>query len=646
MRLRNWSPITGFFGLRERETAAKAMAEAAARRPPVERRASMRKPLILFALAAIVLGVLFGCSSVDDKPAMIITDKDGVVEPRITTVGYVNERMARVPVDMLPEATGDEGKREFMEDIIRKEILVVYGIKLGVLEDYRLPGALEHFENNKAEEMLRQELIADPAQVTPQEVEDYYAVREDNFQLQEIIVSTEEEALEVYRRVTEGGEDFGRVAMEVSRGATAQDGGRMQVNAWMSFHPLVREAIWNLEKDDVTEPFLVGYSWDIYKVMSRKDPPEMKPLEGAHLQGISVEAKNFKKTLREYYLFVEWNERANITYNDEAMDLAGTRIDEAEARDTAERGEPETIEERMAAQLARYVPEFTEEEGAMLFASYNIKGDPKEITLADLVVMIEEAQKGTTPKNGRRINIEGFIKQYVQRETIQAEIEDRGYRNTPEMAEYLDTRKEEFIIDITYDMEVVQNVEEPTGEEIREFYRSRLDKYVEPMGVDVQMLIVATEGQANRIKQRLDAGETTFTEMVKTHSIESWSRAKDGIVQKYRVGEDRLSFLQDVAFDLEIGELSDPVRAPGGYALVKVLASYPERQMSFSEVSSVVKQSVIGKKREALLTALLDNAREAVDIEFVEDNFQYITEPADALKEKTGDSQADAEHDH
>jgi parvulin-like peptidyl-prolyl isomerase len=599
----------------------------------------MRRPLILFALAAIAVGVLVGCSSVDDKPAMIVTDKDGVVEPRVTTVGYVNERMARVPANMLPETGGDEGKREFMEDIIRKEILVIYGIKLGVLEDERLPGALEHFEDTKAEEMLREEVIVGPAQVSPQEVEDYYAVREDLFQLQEIIVSTEEEAMEVYRRVTEGEEDFGRVAMEVSRGSTAQDGGRMQVTQWMSLHPLVREAVWNLDKDDITEPFMVGYSWDVYKVVSRKDPPEMKPLEGAHLQGISVEAKNFRKTLLEYYIFTEWDERANITYNDDAMDLAGTRIDEAAVRDQEERGEPETIDDRIAAQLARYVPEFTEEEGAMLFASYNIMGDPREITLADLVVLIENAQKGTTPKNGKRINIEGFIKKHVQEETIQAEIADRGYRDTPEMAEYLDTRTEEFIIDITYDREVVQNVEEPTGQEIRDFYRSRLDKYVEPMGIDVQMLIVATEGQANRIKQRLDAGETTFTEMVKTHSIESWSKAKDGIVQKYRVGEDRLSFLQDVAFDLEIGEVSDPVRAPGGYALVKVLASYPERQMAFSEVSSVVEQSVIGTKREALLTALLDRAREGVEVDFVEENFQYITEPADALKEKTGGSQ-------
>jgi hypothetical protein len=103
----------------------------------------------------------------------------------------------------------------------------------------------------------------------------------------------------------------------------------------------------------------------------------------------------------------------------------------------------------------------------------------------------------------------------------------------------------------------------------------------------------------------------------------------------YRQGERRLDYLQGVVFDLDIGEIGGPVRAPGGYALAKVLAQYPERQMTFDEVGGVVKQSVIATKREALLTALLEDARNTVTVEFVEENFQYVKDPAEVLKEKT-----------
>jgi len=173
------------------------------------------------------------------------------------------------------------------------------------------------------------------------------------------------------------------------------------------------------------------------------------------------------------------------------------------------------------------------------------------------------------------------------------------------------------------------------GQEIRDYYRSNLETFIEPAGVDVQQLIVATEAQANRILQRVESGEATFTSMVQTHSIDTWSKAKDGVIPTYRQGERRLDYLQGVVFDLEIGEIGGPVRAPGGYALAKVLEKYPERQMTFDEVAGVVKQSVISTKREALLTALLEDARNTVTVEFIEENFKYIKDPAEVLKEKT-----------
>jgi parvulin-like peptidyl-prolyl isomerase len=134
------------------------------------------------------------------------------------------------------------------------------------------------------------------------------------------------------------------------------------------------------------------------------------------------------------------------------------------------------------------------------------------------------------------------------------------------------------------------------------------------------------------------SGEATFTNLVKTHSIDEWSKAKDGIIEKYHQGERRLDYLQGVAFDLEIGDVSEPVRAPGGYALVKVLAKYPSRQMSFDEVAQVVRQSVISTKREALLTGLLEDARNTVTVDYVDENFQYIKDPAEVLKEKMSGS--------
>jgi len=594
----------------------------------------MRKFTTIFVLTVVVAALAAGCSSVEDKPVIILTDNEGVVEPREVTVGYVNERLDRVPAEMVPDVPGDEGKRQFMDDVIRKELLVIYGTKLGALDDYRYEGAIEHFENTKAEELLKEELIVGPAQVTPEQVEDYYEVRDDLFQLQEITTMDEDLANDAHRRVTEGGEDFGRVAVEVSTGGTAQDEGRMPVTTWTDLHPLTRVEVRYLEKDGITPVHRIGATYFIYRVVSRKDAPNLKPLEGSHLTGISAEARNFNRNMLEYYVFTEWNESANAVFPDDAMDLCGTKIDQA-AFEAIPQTEAATSEENISRARIAVIPEFTDEEKDMVLVTYNIFGDEKVVTLADFAQMCEELPGIETIKTGDRARIEGFIKRMIQRESIEAKILEGGYRDTPEMKDYLEQRTEEFIIDITYDREVVQKVDEPTGQEIRDYYRSNLERFDEPVGVDVQQLIVSTEAQANRILQRVQSGEATFTDMVKTHSTDEWSKAKDGMIPKYRQGERRLDYLQGVAFDLEIGEISEAVRAPGGYALVKVLAKYPSRQMTFDEVGGVVKQSVVSTKREALLTALLENARNSVTIEFIEENFQYIKDPVEVLKEKT-----------
>ena len=535
---------------------------------------------------------------------------------------------------MVPDIPGDEGKRQFMDDVIRKELLVIYGIRLGILNDDRLAGALKHFEDSRAEELLREKLIVAPAQVTPEEVEDYYAVRDDLFQLQEISTMDEDVANDAYRRVTEGGEDFGRVVVDASTAGTAQDEGRMPVAVWTDLHPLTRIEVRYLETGAITPAHKIGATYYIYKLLSRKDPPDLKPLEGSHLTGISAEARNFKRNMLEYYLFTEWDELSNAVYVDDSIDLCGTKIDEA-ALEAIPQEEAATSEENMKRARIAVIPEFTDEEAEMVLLTYNIFGDERVVTLGDYVRMCEEVPGIETVKTGDRVRIESFMKRKIQRESIEAKIQERGYRDSQEMKDFLEQRTEEFIIDITYDQEVVKKVDEPMGQEIRDYYRSNLERFVEPVGVDVQQLIVSTEAQANRILQRVQSGEATFTDMVRTLSIDTWSKAKDGVIPTYRKGERRLDYLQEVAFDLGIGEIGGPVRAPGGYALVKVLAQYPERQMAFDEVGAMVKQSVINTKREALLTALLEDARNTVTVEFIEENFQYIKDPAEVLKEKT-----------
>ncbi len=593
------------------------------------------KRIVMLALVALsVVAVVVGCANVEDKVIIRVTDTQGELEPREVTVAYVNERLDRMPPTMLPADGGEQAKRDFLQEIIRKELLVMHGLRMGALEDERLPGAMEYFKNNRAEEMLREELIIEPAQPNEQYLQEYYEARDVMLQTQEIVVPTKEMADEAYSRVTEGGEDFGRVAMEMSQAANARDEGRRPVSAWQDFHPLARVELMNMDTGDITQPFVIGDTWYIYKIVSRKPAPDKKPLEGQHRMAVESEAFGFRRSLREHEVFEMWNEKAGTVFNDEAVAILGEAIDEKRSEVLPESSEGLSFEERMELARIKIVPELTDEQKQMEIVTYTVGGENVTMTLGDMVDLLAETSGMEGIRTGDERAIKGFITRKIQQESVQHAIDEAGYRDTEEMDEYLAERKEEFILDITYNQEVAMKVEEPTGQEVRDFFRSHREDYVEPQAVDIRQLIVGTEEQANLIRQRINEGELTFDQAVQEHSIDKWSQARGGLITKYYQGEKRLDYLQDVVFEMQPGELSQPFRAPGGYALVKVVDTYPERQMEFSEVGDNVMQALTAMRREERLKELLDEIRETVDVEIMEENLQYVDDPAEVRAEK------------
>jgi parvulin-like peptidyl-prolyl isomerase len=595
----------------------------------------MRRLVVLSLAVLAAAALVCGCGKPESKVIVRITDNEGKLEPRTVTVGYVNERLDRMMPPYIPNIPGDEGKKRLLEDVIRKELLVVQALRAGLDKDPQMEEARAFHEQQKAEMMLRAEFIEKPGEVTQQEVEEYYAVREASFQLNEIAVATKEEAEAVRKRVTEGGEDFGRVAQSVSLAATAAEGGRQQAMEWFRMHPLVRVLVQNLDTGDVSEPLFLG-NWTIYQVGSRKPPASQQPLEGQHLVGITSEARAFKTGITENRVYEQWMSEADIQFDQKALELAAQRTAEAVKRAIPDMGEPADVETRMQRAAVLVVPEFTEEEKGTTLVTYRIGGKATTVTLGGYQEIIQNTPGMETPKESDPFSIERLMKSRVHGEILAYWIEKKGYRNSDEMKQYLAERAEETMVRRLYDAEVVKKVADPLPVEVREYFESHSGEYVEPPRVDVQHVIVPTEQMANELRQRLLAGQTTLDAAAETYSISGWLKANKGIVRDYYQGEGRFGYLQELAFTLEPGVLSEPITAPGGFAIVKVLKKYPARPLTFEEAGEAATQALIGLRREERLTQLLDEIRASVVVETLDENLQYVRDTAEVYREKTG----------
>ena len=129
-------------------------------------------------------------------------------------------------------------------------------------------------------------------------------------------------------------------------------------------------------------------------------------------------------------------------------------------------------------------------------------------------------------------------------------------------------------------------------------------------------------------------GQDDFVDLLREHAIHSWIRNRDGLLRDYNQGETRMSYLQGIVFDLEIGEISEPVRAPGGYALATVLSKTPAERMTFDEARQTVMERLIGERREARLSEFLDAVAATVTIEWFDGNLVHVKDPAEAKAEK------------
>lgn len=594
----------------------------------------MRRLVPLFALALVLVAVVVGCGGKAEKLVVRITDNEGVIPPHDITVEYVNERIDRMPPQLVPDIPGDEGKRQFIDDIVNKELLVIHGYRLGLGDDPQLLQVRQLFGDDKALQMFVQDVIQDPSAPTDEEVARHRVLRETKYTLSQIVVRGEKAAWDVYHRVTDGGEDFGDVAKEVSIANSAADGGKLPAKMWMDFHPVVAMQIEDLEPGAVTEPVEIGDAYQLYKVVGRVEPKDLPELEPNQVAGMKMETRTMKKSVLEYQTNENLKAQGKLVFNDAALAVAGEKIGVELDKIIPDNIDELSSDERMNLARLAVVPEFTEDEAAMELVSYELGGEQKTWTLADLRRILEETPGIEGPKTRDPYGIEFFAWRKIRDELINQEIERRKYKESQELKDYVEGRVEEYIVSNVYENEIGKKVEEPTGQEIRDYFRSHREDYAEPPKVDLRQLVVATEAEANLYRQMLVSGTATFEDLVEKHSVEPWSKSNAGVIENYYQGERKLDYLQDVVFDLDVGKISEPFPAPSGFAIVEVLKKYPERLREFSELGDTVKNDILTMRQEARLEALLEEVRATVKIEWADQNLQYVKDTAEAKKEK------------
>jgi peptidyl-prolyl cis-trans isomerase C len=164
----------------------------------------------------------------------------------------------------------------------------------------------------------------------------------------------------------------------------------------------------------------------------------------------------------------------------------------------------------------------------------------------------------------------------------------------------------------------LENVEEPSEEEIRKFFSAHPDKLRDKERVRASHILLPLDPDdpdtslehAKRLKAR--AEQEDFAEIAKNHSV--CASAPGGGELGYILREDVDPTFADAAFSQIVGEVGNPVRSPYGYHLIKVT----EHEIPSPPTLDEARGKIIGFLKQAtgsqLLAAWVAELRQGGDI--------------------------------
>ena len=107
-------------------------------------------------------------------------------------------------------------------------------------------------------------------------------------------------------------------------------------------------------------------------------------------------------------------------------------------------------------------------------------------------------------------------------------------------------------------------------------------------------------------KKEIDNG-ADFAETAEKYS--TCSSAKDGgDVGFYEKSGSLVEELDEVAFSMKVGEISEPVKTQFGYHIIKVTGKVEGKDVSYGDVADIVDFYFLERKKEALLKGLYEKA--------------------------------------
>ncbi|MBN8251617.1 peptidylprolyl isomerase [Priestia flexa] len=221
-------------------------------------------------------------------------------------------------------------------------------------------------------------------------------------------------------------------------------------------------------------------------------------------------------------------------------------------------------------------------------------------------VINKEAEKKSVTISEKELDkeLDALITSYGGEDTFNQALEANGIKES-EVKKDLETNlKAKKLVEDTIDI---------SEDEMKSYFDENKDSFDQPEQVKASHILVKDEKTANEVKKKLSDGEK-FAELAKEYSTDTASK-EDGGDLGYFSKEDMVQEFSDAAFDLNVNEISEPVKTEYGYHIIKVIDKKAAQDANYENSKEEIKQLLLENKFQSEYPTWLEETKKKYDIE-------------------------------
>jgi foldase protein PrsA len=545
--------------------------------------------------SAIVSGLLllFACSRPEPEP--IVARAGKVTIP-------LSEFRTRYEFTPHLQQTRDaeRNRRNALAALLGEKLMVAEAQRRGWQRAEKFQAYAAQMEKEAIIEALFEREVTSQLKISEDEIQQGLARSKFDLELQVLGVKNEVQALAVKKELA-AGKSLDRIARELQQqAAISADSLTTLTLRWGQAHPLLEEAAYHLQPNEISDPIEVDGNFFILKLIERKGRALITESDYLQQRNTVVETLRSRKRAELFSNYLgSLMADQEVRVSHQVFDLVANELEKFyfDADSLAKsRPLPQSLEAPLDSlpnmDFAAHLDE--------PFARFN---NGTIWTVSDFLkkLIIGPYPLNFKSREALRKSLRFQIRRMIEFESLAA----RGKSLGLERSYYVKSQTK-----MWGDAYLAQQLRQAlvdtvtvADHEVQQYYATHSDRYVQPEMIQLQEILVADEALAQALHQRIQAGED-MGKLARRYSLRGIGRKSDGVLGYF--APSALGRLGEAAQKLAIGELGGPVKTETNqFSVFKVLDKKTAGPASLAEIQTAVTRDALEEKRAKVLAEFL-----------------------------------------